>query len=77
MYFVITEKRPEVYKVVFPSNYLDCNHASWSGSILKKTNKQTKKTRARTRKIWWALVHFFLYDIIDDEAKDSKPAPLP
>ena len=39
MYFVITEKRPEVYKVVFPSNYLDCNHASWSGSILKKKKK--------------------------------------
>ena len=74
MYFVITEKRPEVYKVVFPSNYLDCNHASWSGSILKK---KKKKSRARTQKIWWALVHFFLYDIIDDEAKDSKLPPLP
>lgn len=73
MYFAITEKTPEVYKVVFSSHYLDYNHACWSGCVLRKK----KKSRARTQQIWWTLVHLLMYDITDDEGKDSKPAPLP
>lgn len=36
-----------------------------------------KKSRARTQQIWGTLVHFLMYDITEDEGKDSKPAPLP